>query len=368
MTGVEIGQRAKARLAAVLPDRTHREIAGDIAMTPDAFSRALAGKRAFSSIELARLADLIGTDIHWLITGEPDPHRLVIAARHDYDFDSRSRDVPGRQNDEALLRDVGLAYRQAYQGGAVAPSDLPGSAAEVRRTMGPGFVRQFADRLETRMGVDVVRLPALSTSYCFSVAGRRVIVVAATGNWFRENWSIAHELGHFVERHLDSHLSPVELDAHEAAANAFAAELLLPAAQMRERNWEALDAEGLARLVWESGVSADALARRLSSLGIEPTDLIARWAQQPTQRLLRRHWRDAQAEHGDAITQRMDDAATRRFPLSLQRSHLTMIARGDLGKGTLAWMLGIVPDDLEVDAATAPEDVDPDVLASALGL
>jgi hypothetical protein len=88
-------------------------------------SRALRGQRAFSSIELARVSDLLDADIHWLITGEPDPHRLVIAARHDYDFESGRRDVPGQAVDEELLDGVGLAYRQAYKGDPLAASNLP---------------------------------------------------------------------------------------------------------------------------------------------------------------------------------------------------------------------------------------------------
>jgi transcriptional regulator with XRE-family HTH domain len=41
----------------------HREVAERIGMTPDAFSRALHGKRQFSSIELARLADLTAAGV-----------------------------------------------------------------------------------------------------------------------------------------------------------------------------------------------------------------------------------------------------------------------------------------------------------------
>jgi hypothetical protein len=362
----KIGDRVLARIAQASPDRTHRAVASAVGMTPDAFSRALRGQRAFSSIELARVADLLDADIHWLITGEPDPHRLVIAARHHYDFESGRRDVPGQADDEDLLEGVGLAYRQAYEGAPLDASNLPASPSAVREALGQDFIRPFAERLESRVGVDVVRLSALSTSYCFSVAGRQVIVVAATGNWFRENWSIAHEIGHLAEGHLDSERTPAERNAHEASANAFAAELLLPADQMRAMDWIDLDSAELARRVWETGVSTDALARRLSNLGIQASDLVANWATQPTQRLLRYHWESPDADT-DLITKRMDDAAARRFPLSLQDAHLAMIARGELGKGTLAWMLGIAPEALEVDIPAPVEEFDTDALATALG-
>lgn len=364
----EIGQRVRDRIDEVSPNMPQRQIAELVGMTPDAFSRALAGIRGFSSLELARIADLLEADIYALITGEPDPHRLVVAARHDFDLASGRREVPGRDADEGALRDVELAYRQAYQSAPLASSTLPSTAARVVKMLGDDFVRQFADRLEFRMGVDVVRLPGLTTSYCLSVAGRKVIVLAATGNWFRENWSIAHELGHLVLGHLDHPLPCDETSEHEQAANGFAAETLLPAEQLRAQDWSEIDTAELARRVWDSGVSTDALARRLSSLGVPTSELVSMWACQPTQRLLRRHWTAWGAEGGDAITQRMDSAATRRFPVGIQDAHLAMIASGDLGTTTLCWMLGIPTEELEVDTPAQNEGVDSHVLALALGL
>ena len=64
-----IGDRALQRLEELSPPPKHRDVAESIGMTADAFSRALNGKRQFSSIELARLADRIDADLHWLITG-----------------------------------------------------------------------------------------------------------------------------------------------------------------------------------------------------------------------------------------------------------------------------------------------------------
>lgn len=359
-----IGERAQELLERVRPTALHREIAAGIGMTPDAFSRALGGKRAFSSIELACLADLLDADIHWLITGEPDPHRVVIAARHDYDHATGRREVPGREADDQTLRDVVLAYRQTNPV-AWPADDLPATAGAVRAALGDGFVRPFADRLEGRLRVDVVRVAELSTAYSFTFAGQRVIAVPATGNWFRENWSLAHELGHLALGHHDGGLPAAEDDQHEAAANAFAAELLLPRGELAAVDWDGVDAPRLAGLIWGWGVSTDALARRLAALELPVAELVHGWAGQPTQRLLRRH---RAADAGlDEITDRMDAAARRRFPRGLQEEHLKRIAGGDLGKETLAWMLGIPPDALDVDTPAIP-DVSADELARALGL
>jgi Zn-dependent peptidase ImmA (M78 family) len=344
-------------------------------MTPDAFSRALNGQRAFSAIELARVADAVGADVHWLITGEPDPFRLVVAARHEYDAVTGSRNVPGFAHDEPVLADIGLAYQQAFGGLSLDPDaevarGLPQTLAQVRTALGGDFVRPFVQRLENELDIDVVRVSELSTSYCFTTAGRHVIAVAATGNWFRENYSLAHELGHLVLGHVGAARSD-----HEREVNAFAAELLMPEAQLRAMDWVTVPAETLAERIWESGVSTDALSRRLRALGIACSREVGELLAQPTQRLLRHHGTQPLREDDsglffvvkDEITVRMEDAATRRFPKSLEEAHLDKIASGELGTGTLAWMLGIAPEQLEVET---PDDlkVDLEDLAGALGL
>ena len=359
-----IGDRVLQRLKEFSPPPKHLDVAEGIGMTADAFSRALNGKRQFSSIELARLADQIGADLHWLITGQQDPHSLRVAARHDFNHETGQRTIPSRAGDEPTLTDIALAYRQAYSEPGRVP-DWPKSPASVREMLGRGFVRPFADRLEKDLGVDVVRVAELSTAYSFTIGGRAVIAVPATGSWFRENWDIAHELGHLVMGHHDGGLSHSDADQHEAAANRFAAELLLPAADLRTVGWDSIGDNEFAGLVWEWGVSTDALCRRLSVLlGYAPKKA-AQWGAHPTQRLLRQHLRiDSEL---DEITGRMDAASQRRFPLSLQEAHLGLIASGAVSRATLAWMLGIDAYSLDVDAPEIPE-VNIDDLATALGL
>jgi len=361
MTAGEIGTRARMLLSEQVPGLPQYEVASQVGMTPDALSRALSGKRAFSSVELARLADLLKADIHWLITGEPDPHRLLFAARHRFDHETGVRDVPGRDADDAILSDIELAYRQA---GQLPPSmPIPAGAQEARATLGEDFVQPFIDRLQQKLRVDVVRVAGLSTSYCFTIDGRHVIAVPATGNWFFENWCIAHELGHLVAKHLAG-ISPGA--DPEAVANAFAADLLLPADEIRAVDFEHVDAAALAEAVWQKGISTEALARRLAALRVPVGDVVTEWASQPTQRLLRRHWR-APDPGLDAITDRMNQAALRRFPLELQEAHVKRVAAGELGKETLAWMLAIPADDLGIDAPPVPL-ADVDALAAELGL
>lgn len=357
------------RVAESIPAATtHAQVAGKIGLSAEKLSKSLNGRRAFSSVELAQLAEVLHVDVHWLITGRPDPHRLVVAARHDFDHETGHRDVPGRQDDQRVLDDIALAYRQAFVVCVPAQATLPGTVAGIRQALGAGFVRRFADRLETRLGVDVIRVPDISTAYSFHVGSRKVIVLQATGNWFRENWSLAHELGHLAAGHHADDITGAQRDRHELDANSFAAELLLPETTIRAIAWDSITETELADLIWEFGVSTDALTRRLDKLAIVVPANIRAALSLSTQKLLRWYW-SGQHDHGpDQITERIDVAATRRFPRKLQEIHSDLIAAGRLHKGTLAWMLGIDRDALEVDEPPTPEPVSTDTLVSALGL
>ena len=360
-----IGSRVRQCIAELSPPTLHRDIARDIDMTTDALSRSVNDERRFSSIELARLADRLGADLHWLITGRSDPHRLVVAARHDFDRGTGRRSVPGAEGDARVLDDIALAYRQAYPAGEVLPA-LPSGLDRTREALGPDFVRPFAERLEERVSVDVVRVSELSTAYSFTVGGRRVIAIPATGNWFFENWSMAHELGHLVLGHhdVDSATDPRIAERHEADANSFAADLLLPAQDVRATTWDGIAGAAVAQHVWNWGVSTLALATRVRSVTGRLPESLGAWTSLSTQSLLRRHLAVA---HGvDEITPRMRAAAGRRFPLHLEQAHLRRVATGELGKGTLAWMLGIDAGHLDVDEPVLPQ-VGVDELATALG-
>lgn len=347
------------RVAKLIPKGEQGRVAAAVGMQQDALSRALRGQRGFGAAELMRIADHFGEDLHYLIAGVPDPHRVQMVARHDYDQETGQRSVPGKDTDQPVLDDILLAYRQAPPAAVV--QGFPADVEDVRARLGSGFVRAFVDRVEERLGIDVVRVGELSTAYSFLVEGRAVIAVPAVANWFWENWSIAHEVGHLV---LGHHADPVTHARHEREAHAFAAELLMPAAVMRTWDWDEITCGELASRVWELGISTLALANRLESLRIV-SPLAAEWKAETTQKLLRHHW--AAGEAGDPITRRMDEAAQRRFPVALQAAHLDLIARGGIGKGTLAWMLGVSVESLEVEQPAAPEMSSSELL-EALGV
>jgi len=356
-----IGARVREALDRRQPAATQHSVATAVGMTPDALSRALNGKRAFSSGELAKLAELAEVDVYWLITGEDDPQKLVYAARHDFDHESGRHSVPGEVDDALVLRDVELAYRQAE--GLPATPPLAATPGELRAMLGDDFVRHFVERIEERLGVDVVRVAELSTAYCFTVDKRHVIAIRATGNWFHENWSLAHELGHLAMGHLDSG-RPGSTD--ELAANSFAAELLMPKEQLSEAHFDTMSDSDRAQWVWDNGVSSNAAYNRLRNCRIAGASTMQSWSRLPTQRLLRYHWVEADPSV-DAISERMRLSALRHFSNDLLRAHVDGVTRGKVGTVALAWMLGVAPEDFGLREPEPPSH-DVEDLAEALGI
>lgn len=339
-----------------------KQLAQRVGMSPDALSRALSGNRGFAAMELAEISRELDADIHELITGEPDPHRLVLSARHRFDHETGERTLDGAAQDRDILEGIRLAYAQV--GEVAAAPDLPCDVEGARRLLRPDFVRPFVDRL-SEIGVDVVRLNDLSTAYSFILEGRPVIVIPGTGNWFYENWSLGHELGHLVLRHHGVVKGAPGYDQHEGAANAFAAALLLPESFMRSVEWDRLSLAQLAELIWERGVSTEAIWRRANALGLELPASVAEALTFSTQKLLRHQWTGAR--YGGPITERMTDAGERRFPSWLKAAHLERIAAGEIGKGTLAWMLEVDAGSLEVDEPPPTHELHEAALDELLG-
>lgn len=64
---------------------THAQVAARIGLTEEELSESLRDRRAWSTVEIVQLAEVLKIDAHWLITGHPDPYRLRFTARHDLD-------------------------------------------------------------------------------------------------------------------------------------------------------------------------------------------------------------------------------------------------------------------------------------------
>ncbi|MFC0268024.1 ImmA/IrrE family metallo-endopeptidase [Kushneria aurantia] len=88
----------------------------------------------------------------------------------------------------------------------------------------------------------------------------------------RRRFTMAHELGHVLMGHVQPGVEPrrdTNFNAYgdplETGANAFAAELLMPEAEIRRHAHSATDVRHLAGIF---GVSTSAISNRLKNLGI----------------------------------------------------------------------------------------------------
>ncbi len=213
------------------------------------------------------------------------------------------------------------------------------------------------ERVEERLGVDVIVMDIVGAGYSFIVAGRPVILVDREGAWFRENFTIAHELGHLAAE--SDCLGEVRgVNDSERAANAFAAELLLPAELLRALDWPSLTPAAVADLVWRWGVSTPSLRYRLENLGIEPSPEVALALEGSTFELLGSSWKRTGVP--ELIAERRARAARRRFPDALVGALRTAVAEGRAPAGSLEFVLGgegaASPEQEDVDDAAELDD------------
>ncbi|MFJ1457505.1 helix-turn-helix domain-containing protein [Nocardia sp. N2S4-5] len=339
-----VGDRIRSRMPFGM---SQRQLAERVNMKTDALSRALNGQRGFSSVELARIADELGTDLYWLVTGDPDPHRVRIAARHRWDAGQGLRINPGRQHDDEILQRVAVTYEAAFPEGPSPSMSLPDNAPAMREILGEHFVRSYGEVVEDRLGVDVVRLPMLSTDYSLSIGSRAIVILATTPYWFRSNWSLAHELAHFALGHHGGESEPGEKD--EAPADHFAAELLLPEALIAGQDWKRMDQRGVAELLWQTGVSTMALKNRLASLGVQVAAEVAAALKQTTPNLIRANAGEDQGAIGGAkqVIVRQQQSAARVFPTVLVDALQRRVESGAVSPEHLAWVLDVPVDQID---------------------
>ena len=132
-------------------------------------------------------------------------------------------------------------------------------------------------RVEQDLGIPVVvaALPAGIAGCCWREGERVVLWVDGVQAVVRRRFTLAHELGHVrcghggrVDVDRWSTLAGTTSDAREVQANAFAAELLAPAAGVRASVAREPTLDDVVRIAARYGISAIAAVHRLSTLGL----------------------------------------------------------------------------------------------------
>ncbi len=262
---------------------SQHDFALQIGLDDSKLSKSLGGARRFSSLDLARIAELCHVSVDWLITGEDQP--LAIAARTT--GGSSKAALTAAQRLSTMRSDLAtLGYPQPWQrstlvvGGTNAGDQgeqLAGWAiARVREAAYAAGTHDLAEIIEGVFGADVAVIE-LGTGFDGLAASSddvKLILVATSQVPWRRRFTLAHELGHLLAGddhgvHLDEDVFAKEQqrDITELRANAFAASFLMPADLLSD----AVGKTGLtdiafASLACELMVSPSALAYRLLKL------------------------------------------------------------------------------------------------------
>lgn len=350
---------ARLTMARELAGLRKRDLADAIDRTAAAVSQYELGQSRPSGETLSRCAAALGVPVSFFTTGRPHL-RLDTASAH---FRSL-RSTTAHQRQQALAH-VELLWElidQLDQVIELPPLDLgvplgthPGEpavvAALVRASweVPTGPVVHLVRTLERR-GIVLTQLPGVDaeTIDAFSAAlhGRPMIVLSRKGNPMRQRFSVAHELGHLLLHPEPAPGSRV----HEREANTFAAELLMPAAEIRDRLPTPVDITALKEIADGYGVSVAALAYRGKDLGVYSESTLRR----TMATLTKLGWRTEEpvssrypGERPELLTRAADLAAAHGLPLPLlaDRLHLPVPRLRDLlGMPAPRPHLSLVPD------------------------
>jgi len=212
--------------------------------------------------------------------------------------------------------------------------------------------------VERDLGLPVVvaALPEGIAGCCWRDGSRTVLWVNGTQAAVRQRFTLAHEVGHVRCGH--DHDVPVETvetiggkstDDREIQANAFAAELLAPAAGIRAMLAGEPSLEDVVLIAARYGISTIAALYRLNTLGL--TSRYEAFGQEIADGLDEAVWASIAPEVvADAIAAIGRGSLPRLSP-ALQGSALAAVAGGAASVGAAAGAAGCDPDRLASGAA-----------------
>ncbi|WP_315583589.1 ImmA/IrrE family metallo-endopeptidase [Actinomyces viscosus] len=209
--------------------------------------------------------------------------------------------------------------------------------------MGDDRGLHFVERVEEYLGVEVVVRKLVGAGYSFKMGDHSVVVVNAEPFWFRQNFTIAHEIGH-LSSGSECRGDTKNVNESERNANSFAAEMLLPKRVMCSINWGSVSLETIADNVWSWGVSTQALCYRLDNLRIPVPEGVLLELKRSTCEYLSIYWKNSNAD--ELIAGRCRTSEALRFPESLIQSVRIAVASGRAPVESLSYVLNISVDEL----------------------
>lgn len=263
---------------------TQTELADRIGLEPSKMSKAMNGTRRFTSLELARIAESLGTGVDDLLgLAQPSPK---IAARV---ADAGVRALPHAVDDAVNVAQSlvehrqnlsSLGYRQQalpglppLSGSASAQGEALAQWAHVHAGVGRDVLaRDIAETIEHHFGIDVAirKFPGRFDGLAWSGEDANLIVAATTQVPGRQRFTVAHELAHILtsdnQLTVDENLDSEATGPSEQRANAFASAFLMPRNLIEGNVPRTLDE--FCALSCDLSVTPVALGYRLKNLGM----------------------------------------------------------------------------------------------------
>lgn len=349
------------------------ELAAQIGLDPSKFSKSMNGRRSFSSLELALIAEVGGTTVDWLLTGRPE-RRWQVAARATFPAPADAQEsVRAIVSDVATrfdaLRDLGLADPVSQlpevpkSGRYVERAEKAARAAHQRLEglpMAGTATASLIGEIEQYLGINVsvVQLPSGIDGLSYQDGDFRLIVLAATNRYARQRYTLAHELGHLLfgdaeEQVLaESLFSKRDISKQESRANATAASFLMPAEELRRELGSSSPEDKFDELVWRFWVSPDSLAWRLKNLDFIDDELRERLGVRTV-----RASADRIGKAGEFV-QRSQQSENSRSPWRLVNKYLEAYSQGEVTLRPVAQLLRWSLEETEEFFADADIDSD----------
>jgi transcriptional regulator with XRE-family HTH domain len=283
--------RTRVREVITASGLTQADVARSIDLDATKLSKALAGTRRFTPLELALIAEQGRTSTDWLLHGlserptlaaraqeteVPDAVQQACTRAEELDEVHETLAAAGCARQVLTLPKVRLSGRLTDQGDALAAAALKLVTDSDRAAPGEQC-NGLSEMIEHVFGIDVEidELPPGfdGLSWCWN--GFRLILISNSGSWTRQRFTLAHELGHILAGDaqdllvdIDVMSSPVRRADTELRANAFAASFLMSTRIIEESSAGNFDTDSFVRMVGCLGVSPSALSWRLLNLGL----------------------------------------------------------------------------------------------------
>lgn len=238
---VEVGSRvAEARESA---DLTQEALAASAGLERTALTKLELGRRGLSSLELARLAEVLERPIEWFVTESPPS---VVSRRAEWSDNGAGLDaqVDTFARDVALLIELNVLQRHEMGQSRVSQSLDEAEAlavaarSEIDQPNGP--VLNLMGMID-RFGLHVASLDLgehLPDGAYVALDGAGAAIINGSHDPGRRRFTLVHELGHHLmadEYATDWAIGDTR-DDHESRINAFAIHFLMPRHSVR-RNW-----------------------------------------------------------------------------------------------------------------------------------